>query len=122
MPFEEGHSFGVRFSSDYQPDSNGRPLGSRSRSTIARKVLEMTAIAPDLAVEHIKAAHPEIAEKLTTEEIATIMIAGQAMKGDVKSYEALMNSAYGAPKQQVETTDTSDKTMKVEIVRPKEQD
>lgn len=107
MPFEPGNKVGVQFSSEHQPESNGRPLGVKNRSTIARKILEMTALLPNEAIEKIKETHPEITERLTTEEIATIMIAGQAMAGDVKSYEALMNSAYGAPKQEVTQTTTN---------------
>ena len=105
--FGTENSPAVKFSSERQPESNGRPLGSRNRSTIARKILEMTAIAPEVAIDHIRQTHPEITDKLTTEEIATIMIAGNAMKGDVKSYEALMNSAYGAPKQEIENLNTN---------------
>lgn len=109
MPFEPGHnlSANTKFTSERQPETQGRPVGSRNRSTIARKILEMTAIAPEVAIDHIRQTHPEITDKLTTEEIATIMIAGNAMKGDVKSYEALMNSAYGAPKQEIENLNTN---------------
>lgn len=107
MPFQEGNKLGNRFSSDNQPDHQGRPLGVKNRATIARKVLEMRAILPEEAKEKLRETHPDIEEDLTTEEIATIMIAGNAMNGDVKSYEALMNSAYGAPKVEVAQTVTN---------------
>ncbi len=101
MPFQDGNSIGNRFSTDNQPDSQGRPLGVKNRATIARKILEMRAVVNKDVLELIKKQHPDVEDNLTTEEIATIMIAGNAMIGDVKSYEALMNSAYGAPKQEV---------------------
>jgi len=108
MPFEEGHSFGVRFSSDYQPDSNGRPLGSRSRSTIARKVLEMNALLPNEMFEQLKANFPDIEQKMSAEEIATIVMLGAAIaKKDVNAYKAIMDSAYGAPKQEIENLNTN---------------
>ena len=119
MPFQEGNTLGNRFSSDNQPDSQGRPLGMKNRSTIARKVLEMRALMPKETAEKLKEVHPEIEDNLTTEEIATIMIAANAMGGDVKSYEALMNSAYGAPKQEIDQTVTdTNKRMTIEIVQP----
>lgn len=107
MPFQEGNTLGNRFSSDNQPESQGRPLGVKNRATIARKILEMRAVVPQDVKELIKKQHPDIEDNLTTEEIATIMIAGNAMIGDVKSYEALMNSAYGAPKQEIENHNTN---------------
>lgn len=107
MPFQEGNKLGNRFSSDNQPDHQGRPLGVKNRSTIARKVLEMRAVVADDVRELIKKQHPDIGDNLTTEEVATIMIAGNALNGDVKSYEALMNSAYGAPKQEIENHNTN---------------
>lgn len=102
MPFQEGNNLGNRFSSDNQPDNQGRPLGVKNRATIARRILDMRALLSGEKMSDIKKIHPEIEDNLTTEEIATIMIAGNAMGGDVKSYEALMNSAYGAPKQEIE--------------------
>ena len=103
MPFEPGNSVGVQFSADYQPVSNGRPVGSRSRSTIARKILEMTAIMPNDVFEALKANFPDIEKKMTTEEIATIVILGQAIVNkDTQAYKAIMDSAYGLPKQDID--------------------
>lgn len=105
MPFEKGHEYGVRFNSEHQPTNNGRPLGSKSRSTIARKVLEMTALLPNQTLEKLKEVYPEIGDKLTAEEIATIVMVGNAIsKGDVNAYKAVMDSAYGAPKVEVKNT------------------
>ena len=107
MPFEPGHKKGLetQFSSDNQPLNNGRPLGVKNRSTIARKVLEMTALMPKETLEKLKETYPDIADKLTAEEIATIVMVGNAIsKGDVNAYKAVMDSAYGAPKGEVEHT------------------
>jgi len=121
MPFEPGHEHGVRFSADYQPDSNGRPKGVKNRSTIARKVLEMTALMPDDTFAQLKASFPNIEQRMTTEEIATLVMIGSAIaKKDVNAYKAIMDSAYGAPKQEVEHSgEMTNKTVAIEIVPPK---
>lgn len=97
----------TQFSSDNQPDTQGRPVGVKNRSTVARMILNMQAVLPDDAVAKIREQHPEITNKLSTEEVATIMIAGAAMGGDVNAYKALMDSAYGAPKQEIENYNTN---------------
>jgi hypothetical protein len=102
MPFEEGNTVGNRFSSENQPVSNGRPVGVKNRSTIAKQILALQAKPDELVMAKINELHPEIMDRLTTEEVATIMIAGQAMLGDVNAYKAIMDSAYGAPKQEIE--------------------
>lgn len=105
MPFEIGNEIGNRFSSDNQPETQGRPLGVKNRSTIARKILEMSAIMPDETFEQLKQAFPDIEQRMTTEEIATIVMLGAAIaKKDVNAYKAIMDSAYGAPKQEVQTS------------------
>lgn len=102
MGFEKDNKVGVQFSKDHQPESNGRPLGSKSRSTIAKKVLEMTGVLPDEMFDALKAIFPDIDKKMSFEEIGNIAIAANMVKGDVASYKAIMDSAYGAPKQEVE--------------------
>jgi len=105
MPFQPGHnlSANTKFTSERQPESNGRPPGVKNRSTIARKILEMSAILPDEMFTKLKENFPDIEQRMTTEEIATLVILGQAIaKGDYNSYKAVMDSAYGAPKQEVE--------------------
>lgn len=105
MPFTQGHnlSANTKFSSDRQPESNGRPIGVKNRSTIARKVLEMSALLPDEMYQKLKAAFPHIEQQMTAEEIATIAILGQAInKADYNAYKSIMDSAYGAPKQEIE--------------------
>lgn len=75
---------------------NGRPKGSKNRSTIARQWLETTQ----------KAKNPitGIEEILTQEDLGTLAMVKKMREGDVSAYKELMNSAYGAPVQQIEQT------------------
>ncbi len=77
----------------------GKPIGAKNRSTIARKILEMRSILPKDRMEALKVKFPEIADSMTVEEIMTIVMAEGAISGDDKAYKAVMDSAYGAPKQ-----------------------
>lgn len=82
--------------------SDGRPLGSKNRSTIARKILEMKALYKDDALEELQKQYPEITKDTTVEEMMTIIQVDRAIKDqDPVSYKALLDSAYGAPKQEV---------------------
>ena len=85
-----------KFSSEYQPEKNGRPKGSRNRSTIARKWLE--------AMQDSKNPITGEIENLSQEDIMTLALLNKARKGDVNAYKQLMDSGYGLPKQQVENT------------------
>ena len=93
MPNEENLK---KFSSEYQPEKNGRPKGSRNRSTIARLWLETTQ----------KAKNPitGVEETLTQEDLGTLAMVKKMRDGDVSAYKALMDSGYGAPVQQIEQT------------------
>ena len=68
----------------------GRPKGSKNKSTIARKWLEVeeTALNELTGLE----------EKLTQEDLITLAVIKRAKKGDVKAYKELMNSAFGEEK------------------------
>lgn len=74
---------------------NGRPKGSRNRSTIARQWLE--------AIEKVKNPLTQQTEELSQEDIMTLALINKARKGDVNAYKALMDSGYGAPTQFVES-------------------
>ena len=93
MPNEENLK---KFSAEYQPEKNGRPKGSRNRSTIARLWLETTQ----------KAKNPitGIEETLSQEDLGTLAMVKKMRDGDVSAYKALMDSGYGAPVQQIEQT------------------
>lgn len=73
---------------------NGRPKGSRNRSTIAREWLEVT--------QYITNPITGEKEKLEQQDIMTLGIIKKARDGDVNAYKALMDSAYGQPLQQIQ--------------------
>jgi hypothetical protein len=106
----------TQFSESNQPETQGRPLGVKNRSTIARKILEMNTIVPEQMFEAIKAVFPNIEQTMTAEEVATFAMLAQCVsKGDVNSYKAIMDSAYGAPKQETENTNTTTVTQVFKI-------
>jgi hypothetical protein len=85
-PFEKGSV----------PNPNGRPKGSKNRSTIARKWLE--------TLQQSKNPITGKDETLTQEDLMTLALIHKARKGDVNAYKQLMDSGYGLPKQTVENT------------------
>lgn len=72
----------------------GKPKGALNRATIARKWLEMgqTYINPITKKK----------ETLTQEDIITLSQVRAARNGSTNAYKALMDSAHGMPKQEVE--------------------
>lgn len=84
------------FSSEYQPAKNGRPPGTRNRSTIARKWL-------DFEISRTNELTGDI-EKLTAEELITLAMIKKAAQGDSKAYQALMDSGFGKPVQSTDIT------------------
>lgn len=78
---------------------NGRPKGSKNRSTIAKYWLEMEQkITNPLTGEN---------ELISQEDAMTLALIKKAREGDTNAYKALMDSGYGAPVQQVEQTQTN---------------
>ena len=75
---------------------NGRPKGSKNRATVARQYL-------DLITKQKNGLTGEV-EELSQEEVITLAMLTTASKGDVNAYKAVMDSAFGQPKQ---TTDTN---------------
>ena len=75
---------------------NGRPKGSRNRSTIARYWLEVN--------QKLKNPITGEDETMSQEDLITLSIIKKARDGDVSAYKALMDSGYGAPLQQIEQT------------------
>lgn len=75
---------------------NGRPKGSKNRSTIARQWLEVN--------QNLKNPLTGENETMSQEDLMTLALIKKAREGDVTAYKALMDSCYGAPKQ---TTDTN---------------
>lgn len=86
IPYQKGQS----------GNPNGRPKGSKNRSTIAKKWLQVIQQAENpLTLE---------SEELSQEDLITLALLKKAANGDVNAYKALMDSGYGSPVQQVEQT------------------
>jgi hypothetical protein len=76
------------FSTENQPESNGRPEGSRSRSTIAKKWLEVES--------DFKNPMTKQTEKMSVEDAMTLsMISAVLTKQNVQAYNALKDEVYG---------------------------
>lgn len=82
------------------PNPNGRPKGSKNRSTIASKWLE--------TCQTLKNPITGENETLTQEDLITLALIHKARKGDVQAYKQLMDSVYGMPKQQTDITTTQE--------------
>lgn len=92
-----------RFKPGQSGNPSGRPEGSKNRSTVARQVLSMIGMFPKKKLKELKEIFPQITNKMTVEEIMTIVQAGRATtKADPHSYEKVMDSAYGKPKQDID--------------------
>jgi hypothetical protein len=90
---------------------NGMKPGTKHRSTIAKKWLEIDE----------KAKNPVTGteEVLSQEDLLTLAQIKKAREGDVNAYKALMDSAYGTPNQKmnVEMDAEVDQKITVEIIR-----
>ena len=75
---------------------NGRPKGSKNRSTIAKKWLEVN--------QSLKNPLTNETETMSQEDLMTLALIKKAREGDVAAYKALMDSGYGQPLQQIEQT------------------
>ena len=83
IPYKKGQS----------GNPKGRPVGSKNRSTIAKKWL---GVEQDLK-------NPLTGEKenMSQEDLMTLALIKKAREGDTQAYQKLLDSAYGAPLQQV---------------------
>lgn len=85
----------------------GKPRGTRNRSTIARMVLSMQGEFPDKIYEVLRETYPDLPRFADVEFIATIQQVDKAINGkDTAAYNAVMSSAYGMPKQDIDSTHT----------------
>ena len=85
---------------------NGRPKGSLNRSTIVKKWLS--------AQEDATNPITSVKESMSQEDIITLALIKKARKGDTSAYKALMDSGYGAPKQEVESIVTNIEPPKID--------
>lgn len=94
---------------------NGRPLGAKNRSTIAREILALTRKLP----VGIAMKHPDMPKSMTVEEIMTLVQIDKAIESeDTQAYKAVLDSAYGAPKQDIVSDGEALKAPVIQIVKP----
>ncbi len=84
IPFKQGES----------GNPNGRPKGSKNRSTIARKWLEVN--------QSLKNPLTGDNETMSQEDLMTLALIKKAREGDTNAYKALMDSSYGSPNNTTE--------------------
>ena len=102
-PFKKGESGNIE----------GRPKGSKNRSTIARQWLEVN--------QSLKNPLTGEQETMSQEDLMTLALIKKAREGDVNAYKALMDSGYGSPVQQIDQTiEQTLKEINVNIVKPTE--
>ena len=89
-----------KFKAGQSGNPNGRPKGTKNRSTIIKKWLT--------ALDKGKNPMTGDTEDMTVEDKMTLALISKALKGDTSAYKALMDSAYGQPKQELETTGNSE--------------
>ncbi len=105
-PFKKGES----------GNPNGRPKGSRNRSTIIKEWLETMEIV----------TNPITGEKeqLEQQDIMTLALIKKARKGDVQAYKELMDGSHGMKVAKVDHTTQgeklNDKPFEVKIIPPEE--
>jgi hypothetical protein len=74
----------------------GRPKGAKGRATIARYWLEVN--------QNLKNPLTGESQTMSQEDLMTLALIKKARDGDVAAYKALMDSGYGAPKQDMDIT------------------
>jgi len=119
---------GHQFKPGQSGNPAGRPKGSRNRSTIAREMLDLVIKAKD-PLKVLDSKDEEIAEALgltqeevdmieeNAETIITLSMIRRAKDGDVMAYRALLDSAYGTPKQTIEQKNTDIPPPKIEFTK-----
>lgn len=124
MPFVEGKSGSPEkvFKEGESGNPSGRPRGARNRSTVVKEMLSIVAdmrVIDDKSADELKKYGIE--SKSDLENLITAAQVMKAIAGDTKAYQALMDSGYGAPKNQIETSgDTVIRVVHEEKPKPEE--
>ncbi len=84
---------GIPYKKGQSGNPNGRPKGSKNRSTIAKKWLQVE--------QDLKNPLTGDKETMSQEDLMTLALIKKAREGDTQAYQKLLDSAYGAPLQQV---------------------
>jgi len=86
----------IRYKKGQSGNPKGRPKGSKNRSTIAKKWLDIE--------QNLKNPLTSKVENMSQEDLMTLALIKKARTGDATAYQKLLDSAYGAPVQQIEQT------------------
>ena len=86
----------IRYKKGQSGNPKGRPKGSKNRSTIAKKWLQVEQDLKNPLTSEI--------ETMSQEDLMTLALIKKARDGDATAYQKLLDSAYGAPVQQIEQT------------------
>ncbi len=93
----------------FQPGQSGNPTGrkpgSKNRSTVARQVLDLAVNLPPHKLARLQQMLPGLTADIDVELAMTLALAVRAIKGNINAYKALMYSAYGSPKQTIDSED-----------------
>ena len=92
----------VSFKKGQSGNLNGRPKGSRNRTTLVRELLEMVSTFDNPLTEQ--------SEKLSYAEQIIIAQIAEARKGNVQAFKELMDSAYGKIKDVHQFEETEKET------------
>ena len=128
MPFKKGEvpKGATPFEPGKSGNPNGRPEGAKTRATVAKKVLEMEWMIPEKIFQKLKELFPGIEQKMTVEDIIYITQAHKAIKrGDHQAAKFIIDSRYGAPKQEMEMVGEikiTDHKISIEVVKPIDED
>lgn len=77
----------------------------KGRSTVARSVLATIVRIPDDTFDKMLQYFPDLTQEVSAEEFMTLSLLIKAIKsGDHQAYNALLDSAYGKPKDSEKTT------------------
>jgi len=85
---------GSQFKKGQSGNPNGRPKGTRNRSTIVREWLEVQ--------QSVKNPITGETQLLEQQDIMTLALIKKAREGDVNAYRELMDSAHGKQTNQIE--------------------
>lgn len=91
MAFEEGNKLGKKFSSENQPEKNGRP----------KKLPEIEVLIANVLGEE--------KDGTTAAEAILMALRAKAAKGDIRAAELLLNRGYGMAKQFIKAEVTENK-------------
>ena len=86
----------IAYTKGQSGNPKGRPVGSKNRSTVAKKWLQVEQDLKNPLTSEI--------ETMSQEDLMTLALIKKARDGDATAYQKLLDSAYGAPVQQVEQT------------------